>query len=137
MQSNDQKATGLHWLVNRLIISSLPVAMRNKRFFINNVPADLKFMADENRVATVLGGMLNSMASCANDSCILISARLSREGILVTVRDNQLCNTLAISQTLQQMQVLTRQMGGFLGMSSEKNDETVITFSFPSMALTA
>lgn len=137
MQLNDQKATGLHWLVNRLIIGCLPVAVRNKSFFINNVPPELQFVADENRVATVLGGMLNSIASCAQDSCILISARLYREGILVTVRDNQLFNTMAITQTLQQMQVLTQQMGGFLGISSEKNDETVITFSFPSMALSA
>mgnify|MGYP002398417744 CR=1 FL=1 len=133
----EKKTTGLHWLVNRLIISYLPVAARNESFFVNNVPPDLRFEADDERVATVLGGMLSSMASQSKDSCILISARLYHDGILVTVRDNQLYNTMAITHSLQQMQGLTKQIGGFLGISNERKDETVITFSFPSLALSA
>lgn len=137
MQTNDPKTTGLHWLVNRLIISSLPVAVRNNSFFVNDVPADLAFTADAEMVATVLGGMLQSVATNATDSCIRVTAKVYTHVILVHVRDNNQCNTMSITDSLQQMQGLTQKIGGFLGITSKRREETVITFSFPALALSA
>lgn len=137
MQTTGPVTTHLRWLVNQLMTSTQSVAVKNKSFFVNDVPAELYFSADAEWVPAVVSGLLRNMAAYARDSCIRISAKCCDGMILVQVRDNNLCNTISVVNSLQQMQGITQKMGGFLGVTSKKKEETVITFSFPAPALSA
>lgn len=137
MQTTGPATTDLRWLVNQLMPGSQSVAVKNNSFFVNDVPAELYFKADAEWVSAVISELLRNMACYAQDSCIRISAQLCEEMIRIQVRDNNLCNTISVVNSLQQMQGMTQKMGGFLGITSKKKEETVITFSFPALALSA
>lgn len=130
-------SSNLRQMAGRLANSFLPVAMHNKSFFINDIPENLYVDTNPNLVASVLGGLLSSVVSHAKDSCIRLSAKAYSNVILVHVKDCNSFSHYSPENGLKQLQLLAEKMGGFVSVTSQRENVTTFAFSFPNMPLTA
>ncbi|MFI5129543.1 MAG: hypothetical protein ACHQFX_06105 [Chitinophagales bacterium] len=122
----------LQQLVDIIIKKPLAGESSNKIHIQNNVAPDLYINANEDAVASVVEGMLNSMMTNAADGDIDISAKeLFSNTIKLSVRDNNCYNTYAVACSLQNLVPLTEQIGGYLNITNQKQKITTIEFSFP------
>lgn len=130
-------AGGLHELASSLINSVLPSATRNESFFINDIPNDLDIDADPQLVASVLGGMLSTLARNAKKSCIRLSAKIYHDVILVHAKDCNSSHNYDIYSGLQGLMPIAEKIGGFVGVSSHRQNVTTVAFSFPNLPAAA
>lgn len=127
----------LYSLVRRLVAAVLPTSVRNKTFIINEIPLDLAVMANCENVTAVLSDLFNTIAIHTINSCIRISAKAYGHVILVQVKDENSMNTYTIANSLQAAQPLAEKIGGYLGVTSQRKNETTIVFSFPNIPAAA
>lgn len=126
----------LRSVVTQLLKQMIPATVRNGSFVINDVPGELELMTDRNTVTEVLGHVFSTVAAHANSSCIRITAKAYSDVILVQVRDQHVHGS-TLAYNLQEMQPTAEKIGGFLGVTSQWKNETVIVFSFPNLAVAA
>ena len=126
----------LRSVVTQLLKQMIPATVRNGSFVINDVPQELELMTDRNTVTEVLGHVFSTVAAHASSSCIRITAKAYSDVILVQVRD-QHTHGSTLAYNLQEMQPMAEKIGGFLGVTSQWKNETVIVFSFPNLAVAA
>lgn len=132
-----QERITLHSMVSHLLAGSAPAAARNRSFLINDVPRDLSVIANPDRVAAVLSNVFATLAANASDSCIRISAKLYGNVILVQLKDQHSINPYTIAQSLESTQPIAESIGGYVGVSSQRQCGTTIVFSFPNIPVAA
>lgn len=130
-----QYGTVLHEVVNSLVTSFNVVATTNKNFFVNEIPGHLQLATDPQMIASVLSGLLSSVVSYTKDSCIRLSAKIYGNVVLVQVKDSTGCNSNVIASQVQKLQPLAERMRGSVGITSQRNNITTITFGFPNLPL--
>ena len=122
----------LHELVDDVIKNSSHIPADSKSLIVNNVSGDLYINTNENVVACVIQGLLDSMIVNATEGDIHISAQeLFGNTIKVFVRDNNCYNTYAVACNLQNMVPLAEQIGGYLNITNQRQKITTLEFSFP------
>ena len=131
-----QQTGNLKSLVKDLIKGLVHTTTRNNSFVVNDIPADLKLAADAEVVAAVLGNLFNSVATHASESCIRVTAKAYSDVILVQVRDHSI-HTSTMAYNLVTTQQIAERIGGFLGVTSQWKNKTVVVFSFPNMPAAA
>ena len=57
----------LHQLVDRLMVSFIPLAVAKKSFIINDIDTEFAIEADEQVLAFVVGNLLNNMINLYGD----------------------------------------------------------------------
>ena len=129
-----KRTEGLSHLVKQLAISSTPAALKRGSFIVNDVPGDMNIAADENMLASVVGGMLNTVVNHAENSCIRIDARTHGNIVLVEVKDSSSINSYAVASGIQKFQPMAEKMGGYLCITSQHEKMMTIAFSFPISA---
>ena len=129
--SNPPK-TALQNLVDRLIKTLLPVAVRNNSSIVNEIPSKLSIGGDENRVASVINGLLRSVINNARESCIHISAKeMYGKMVMLCVKDSNSYDTYAMACSLQDVVPLAQRIGGRLDITNPQQNVTTIAFRFP------
>ena len=123
----------LDYLVSLLATSVLPTAVRRKSFIVNEVPGEFYISADENMLASVLSSLLHTVVTHTENSCIRIAAKEYGNVILIHVKDSSNFNNYAVASDLQQIQALAKKMGGCVSITSRREENTIIAFSFPNM----
>jgi hypothetical protein len=135
--AGQQEEISLQQVVSRLVAGSLPAAVRNKSFMINDIPAGMKLVGNTDLIAVVLSNLFNTVATHAENSCIRISAKIYSDVILVQLRDRNCINKLTIANSLQEAQPIAESIGGYIGITSQRKRETTIVFSFPNLPVAA
>lgn len=136
MRNIEKKATEetegntLKQLVKKLVANYQPVAVSQNSFFINEVPEHLLLYADKQVLATLLGSLFYITARCGKNTCIKISAKRYHDVLLLHVIDTSTHNSYSILSELQHLQILAEKIGGFLDITSRRNKQTTISFSF-------
>lgn len=120
-------------LVKLLAANALPSASRNNSFIVNEVPASIKMIADENMLATVLSRLLYSLVNHSENSCIRITANEYDDIVFVHLKSNRSINNDAIDNDLQSVQSYAKKMNGNIGLTKDEAKVTGIVFSFPNM----
>ena len=128
-----QESSGLHEVVDLLVTSFSVKAASNKNFFVNEIPDHLQLSADPQGIASVLGGLFSAVVSYANDSCIRLSAKIYGNVILIQVKDSSSCNINAMESQIRKLQPLAESMRGSVGVTSQRNNITTLTFGFPNL----
>ncbi len=119
-------------LMNRLIKTILPVAVRNNTLIVNDVPSGLQINIDENDLAGAISGLLHSVIHNAKESCIRISANeMYGNTIVLSVKDSNSFNTYGVACSLQNVVPLAQKIGGKLDISNQRQKITTIAFRFP------
>lgn len=119
-------------VIDRLINTLLPKASRNKSFFVNDIPDHLQLKKESLPLASVLGGLLSTIASNTKDSCIWLSAKLYGNVILVHVKNSGIVRINEIEDELQVLQAIAGKNRGAIGFTSHQANITSLTFSFCS-----
>jgi hypothetical protein len=127
----------LHLLVNRLITKSLSVTVHNKSFIVNDVPAEFCIGANTSMIASVIEALLDTVTSCAKNSCIRISAKNYGSIILLHIRDNNSPDSSDVAISLQRMQPLVEKTGGYVDITSKIKKIMTIAYSFSNLPLAA
>ncbi len=120
----------LQQILRQLLANYQPVAVKQKSFFINDVPAGLTITTDTNTLSTLLGSLLYMTARLCRDTCIKISAKAYHDVVLVHIKDTSTFNSYAILSELQHLQLLAGKIGGYVELTSQRKKETTIAFSF-------
>lgn len=123
-------------MVKELVTELIPATVNNNSFIINDIPGELRLVANPDIISSVMRNLLNTMAAHTAGSCIRITAKTYSDVVLIQVKDHSVNgNTLAYN--LQATQPIAERIGGFLGITSQWKNETVIVFSFPNLPLAA
>lgn len=130
--SSQSTVKTLDQLVSMLATSALPAAVRKKSFIVNDVPEKLAISANENMLATVLGTLLHTVVSHADNSCIRIGANVNGNNVLVNVKDSS-NNYYSLAGALEQVQQLAQKMSGYVSVSDRQEKSVTIAFSFPNI----
>jgi len=129
---NNPPKTVLQNLVDGLIKTLLPVAVRNNSSFVNDVPSKLNIRCDGNIVASVINGLLLSVINNARETCISISAKeMYGKMVMVSIKDSNSFNTYAVACSLQDVVPLAKKIGGELAITNPKQQVTTVVFKFP------
>ena len=124
-------------LTGGLISSFLPLATRNRSFFVNNIPDQLVIEYNREWISTVISGLLKAVVNHARETCIQLSARKQGETIVLEIQESGCISTYAMACGLQDVQSMATKLGGTLSISIRKSTSTMIAFSFPSLPMAA
>ena len=127
----------LNQFVNRLSVNHLPAAVLNRSFFINNIPADLAIENNREWIASIISGLLSTVAGHAKNTCIRLSARKHGHIIVFMIQESGKTNSYAMASDLQHAYLLAEKIGGCLSISVPVLNNTTISFSFPSLPAVA
>jgi len=119
----------LHRLVDRLMLSFIPLAVSKNSFIINDIDIDFDLQADEQVLAFVIGNMMNNVISSSRSVCIRVEAVRKEHGIQVRVRNNGSYFYSIIANSFAPAVEAARQLGGHINIYNQKNEGTVVTFS--------
>lgn len=119
-------------MVSVLAAGELPMAVRRRSFFVNDIPSEFHVSTDEYILASVIRELLHTIVSHTANSCIRISANAYGPIVLMQVKDSKSFNYHGIYEDLQPVQQIAGRVGGYVSITSRKEDTTTITFSFPN-----
>lgn len=127
--------SNLHVLTNDLIESVSSAAILNDSYFVNEMPTDLGIDTDPQLVASVLGGMLSTVARHAKGSVIKVSAKIYHDVILVHVKDYNDSQNHDIYHSMEALNPLAEKIGGVIDVNSYRLKVTTVVFSFPNLPM--
>lgn len=120
----------LQELIDRLVTGELPAVVAKNSFIVNEVPGELLIAADEKMLARVLGNLLHTVVSNAENSCIRVAAKAYGNIVLVHVRDTRRSDNRTIMEHLEQMQPLAEKVGGCVTVCNRQEETITVAFSF-------
>lgn len=120
----------LQQLINRLIVYYNPVANKQKCYFINAASHGLYVNTDMELLSTLLGTLFYIVARCSRDTSILVSAVCYHERAAVSIQCSGKADSYQILQGFDHLELLSKQLNGFIEVSRYDNRETTITFNF-------
>ncbi len=120
----------LNPITDCLVSSMKPAADNRGNHIINDIADDICVDANRELLATVLGGLIFAINSQVKDSNIRLTAKVYTDVILVHLKDYNSSGHIVIDKKLQ---ALAEKMGGFVGVSSLRNNLTTIAFCFPNI----
>lgn len=135
--TGQQEGIALQTLVSRLVAGIVPIAARHKSFMVNEIPAGLNLVGNTEIIASVLNDVFATMASYAENSCIRISAKMYGYLVVVQLTDNNNPGAYTIASNLQEVLPIAEKIGGYIGITSQRETETTVVFSFPNVPLAA
>ncbi len=135
--AGQQEGVALQTLVSHLVAGIVPMAVRGGNFLVNDIPPGLLLHADTTMVREVLNNLFISIIPYVENSCIRISAKVYGNVVLVQLRDHTGINSYFIEQHLTDCQPMAEKIGGYIGITSQRDNETTIVFSFPNIAAVA
>lgn len=120
----------LHLIIQHLLGECSPTAGNRSNLLQNHVPEDMEVKGDVKVISSVIKGLLHAVISNAKGSCIRVTAKTYHNVVLLHVKDSSSYNNYAVTAGLQKVQPLAEQVGGFLEITSQRQLETTIAFSF-------
>lgn len=133
-RSANYKKIPLHQMVNQLLASLQPLALRRGSLILNGIPRDLTVLAEENILAYVLGSLLNSAVSNRKNECIHIVAFVAQDRTMICVKDVGTYYYHAISAEYRKIQDAAEQLGGSISVDNDELHGTNVSFSINKAA---
>jgi hypothetical protein len=127
----------LQKLVNALINIKLEGLVRKQSFIINEVQQYIPLNADRLVVTNVLDHLFQNVLRVTGNSCIRISAKEYSQVMLIHIYDTHENEYGAENIVSDLIRVEAKKIGGFVGVTRQQKNQTVIAFSFPNIPLAA
>ena len=121
----------LQLLLNKLV-SNLPGTIAlNKIVVENEVPSELKMLADQSRVVPVIDELLTTVVANARNTCIHITAEKFSDIVTLSFEDQNNYNGYALSFSLMAIGQHARVVGGNINIQGAQKRVATVSFSFP------
>ncbi len=122
----------LQQLINRLLAFYSPVAAKQKCYFINAASHGLYVNTDAELLGTLVGSLFYVVARCSRDTPILVTAACYNERAAISLQCSSNADSYHILSGFQHVELLSKELNGFLEVNNYDNRETTITFNFAS-----
>lgn len=123
----------LRRIVNDLIHEAAHLAVHNRNYIVNNVPADLMMEANRTIISSVLSKLFHTAIRHAQNSVILISAKVYGITVLVQVKSKGNISP-ALPEDLGHASLKARKTGGIIEMILCENEQACIAYCFLNVA---
>lgn len=115
-------------LVDRMVTSFLPAAVRNKNIFVNEIPGDLPLEQPNEWVASIITGLIGIAAVNTTGNFIRFSARKQEQVMILHMQE---FNKMPVNGELRQLQILAEKIGGNLSVTVQNPDKRITSLTFP------
>ncbi|MGC4038376.1 MAG: hypothetical protein QM764_20600 [Chitinophagaceae bacterium] len=116
----------LHQLINRYE----SIAEQHKNYFISQDLSTLYVSCEEEILSTLLNSLFYLSARCNRNSSITVSAVSYNDMAGISLLSNYSGNAQAILYGFQHFDLLANEIDGHLDISSYRNRESVVSFTF-------
>lgn len=123
------KTPTLHGIVNNLIDDAAALAVHNRNYVINNVPADLKVEANGTIVSSVLNNLFHTTLRHTQNSVMLISARVYGHVVLVQLKSRGNVSP-ALAEDISHACVKAQKTGGVVELTNYENEQASVAYCF-------
>ncbi len=123
----------LHGIVNNLIDDAAPLAVHNRNYIVNNVPADLQVQANDSIVSSVLNKLFQTTLRHTQNSVMLISAKVYGHVVLVQVKSKGNISP-ALPEDIGQACIKAQKTGGVVELTHYENEQASIAYCFLNVA---
>jgi glucose-6-phosphate-specific signal transduction histidine kinase len=125
--------TSLQSMINHLLRHSLNDMLRNSNSSVmNEIPAELSIVANEERLCPVIKELLSTIISNASKGRIHIRAERFRDIVILEIQDKSNYNGYALDYGIRSFEPLARSIGGYISITGQQQLDTTISFSFPN-----
>jgi hypothetical protein len=132
MKQQQSSGLPLRNLVNQLISDSLPAAIQQKTIIVNEVSANMKIAADEAMLSSVIGELLITVVANSRKGSIYINAERFGDVVIFNIQDRNTNNGYALAYSIQSIESMAAELGGFITIKGQHQLETTISLSFPN-----
>jgi hypothetical protein len=123
----------LHSLVNDLIHESASLAVLNRNYIVNNVPADVCVQTNDIMISAVLDKLFHTVIRNAQNSVILISARVYGMTVLVQVKSKGNISP-GLTEEIGHACVKAKKTGGIIEMIQCETEQASVAYCFLNVA---
>lgn len=116
-------------LINQLLYDFKPTALKQQTAILNKV-SDIRVNADEQLLATVIGSLFCSMLTSNKCGSIRFTSKSYNDIVFIHIMDVNRVNHRPLLTQLERLQPLARKLGGCITRNWQRNDSTMVTFSF-------
>ena len=127
----------IHQLVNQLLASLQPLAMKRDNVILNGISQELSIEADENLLAYVLWNLINSAVNSTKNECIHIVALVRDDRTMICVNDVGTYFYQSISREYRKVQDAAEKLGGSISINNDAAHGSNISFSISNRRLAA
>lgn len=114
------------------LVNNLPgVIALNNVIIKNEIPSELKVLADQNQVARLIDELLTTVATNARNTSIFITAERFIDTVTLTLEDRNNYNGYALSFSLMSLEQQARFIGGDITIKGAQKKVTTVSLSFP------
>lgn len=122
----------LHLMINRLIINTMPLASRQQCIISNEIQPGFFVEADEKKLLTVTGNLLNAVIAHSTNCSLAISAKQIGHVILLHVKVNSRLYSRPFAEKLAGVQEMALKAGASVSVTSFRNNLTTLAIGFMS-----
>jgi hypothetical protein len=119
----------LHQLVNDLLTSLQPLAMKRNNVVLNGVPQGLCFIAEENILAYVLWNLIGSVINNKENECIHVQTLVDDDRTMICVKDAGTYIYRSLAPDYRKLQDAAEQIGGSINLYNDDIYGNNIVFS--------
>ena len=127
------KSISLQLLLNDFLFNLPDTIKRNNIIVKNAVSPELKMLADQSGVVSVINEILTTVVSNARNTCILVTAEKYSDIVTLNFEDSNNFNGYALSFSLMLISQHARFEGGDISIRGAQKRVTTVSFSFPDM----
>ncbi|MBN8673280.1 MAG: HAMP domain-containing histidine kinase [Chitinophagales bacterium] len=120
----------LHLMINRLIISTMPLASRQQCIIVNEVKPGFCVEADEKKLLAVTGHLLNAVIAHSKNCSLAVSAKKIGHVILLHVKVNNRLYSRPFAEKLAGIQEMALKAGASVSVTSFRNNITTLAIGF-------
>jgi hypothetical protein len=123
----------LHGIINDLIDEAAPLAVHNRNYVVNNVPADLHVEASGSVISSVLDTLFYTALRHAHNSIILISAKVYGHVVLVQLKSKGTVSP-ALTEDINHVCLDARKSGAVVELTLYESEQASIAYCFLNVA---
>jgi hypothetical protein len=130
---NQLSSSSLHKLVSQVISTQLPVSVRRRSFFINDIQPGFFVAIHPQLLASVISDILQLVIKSTSHKCIRISAQAYGPLALITLKDKNGLFQYGSIKELQPIQILASRLGGAISTTYQPKEGSTIVISFSNL----
>lgn len=123
----------LHNLVNDIINESASLAILNRNYVVNNIPAELCIETNGPMVSSVLKKLFNTVIRNAQNSVILVSAKVYGMTILVQLKSKGSISP-GLPEEIGHACIKAKNTGGIIEMTQCESEQASVAYCFLNVA---
>lgn len=123
----------LHAMINNLIDDAAPLAVHNRNYVVNNVPADLHVQANDSIISSVLNKLFQTTLRHTQNSVMLISAKVYGHVVLVQLKSKGHISP-ALPEDIGHACIKAQKTGGVIELTHYETEQASIAYCFLNVA---